>query len=208
MADSHLDKSPPVVPERFRLNRHEKIVDNLDQMLAILPQRIRDSLRQHSDTPELVEIVMDLGRCPEVRFRQEDAQLEPMEITAADLAYTVAKLGEFGRDNRAGIERTLHRISAMRNRTGDIVGLTCRVGRAVSGTIEIVRDPATREPFREACAYIVNRAREMGVLLSSDGPNHNVPKIKPPLVFGDEEVTRLAETLDTVLSETALNLKS
>lgn len=142
MADSHLDKAA-VAPERFRLNRHEKIVDNLDQMLAILPQRIRDSLRQHSGTPELVEIVMDLGRCPEVRFRQEDAQLEPMEITAADLAYTVAKLGEFGRDNRAGIERTLHRISAMRNRTGDIVGLTCRVGRAVSGTIEIVRDLIT-----------------------------------------------------------------
>ena len=142
MADFHSDKSPVTV-DRFRLNQHERIVDNLDQMLAILPERIRDSLLQNPGTPELVEIVMDLGRVPEVRFRQEDAQLEQMEITAEDLSHTVAKLGEFGRDNRAGIERTLHRISAMRNRTGDIVGLTCRVGRAVSGTIEIVRDLIT-----------------------------------------------------------------
>ncbi len=142
MAVSHPDPAPVTAPG-FRPQQHEQIVDNLDQMLAILPARIRDSLAQHPSTPELVEIVMDLGRCPEVRFRQEDAQLAQMEITAADLAYTVTQLGEFGRDNRAGIERTLHRISAIRNRTGDVVGLTCRVGRAVSGTIEIVRDLIT-----------------------------------------------------------------
>ncbi len=141
MAASPSDIPPPV--DRFRPNHHERIVDNLDQMLAILPDRIRDSLLQHPGTSELVEIVMDLGRLPEVRFRQEDTQLAQMEITTEDLAYTIAHLGAFGRDNRAGIERTLHRISAIRNRTGDVIGLTCRVGRAVSGTIEIVRDLIT-----------------------------------------------------------------
>ncbi len=142
MADSYPDYSPAIVDE-FRLNQHEKIVDNLDQMLAILPVRIRENLLQNPSTPELVEIVMDLGRHPEVRFRQDDVQLVQMEITAEDLSHTVTKLGHFGTDNRAGIERTLHRISAIRNRTGDVVGLTCRVGRAVSGTVEIVRDLMT-----------------------------------------------------------------
>ena len=142
MADSYPDKSPVVVDE-FRLNQHEKIVDNLDQMLSILPVRIRENLLQNPSTPELVEIVMDLGRHPEVRFGLFDVQLEQMEITAEDLSHTVKKLGHFGTDNRAGIERTLHRISAIRNRTGDVVGLTCRVGRAVSGTVDIVRDLIT-----------------------------------------------------------------
>ena len=142
MTDSRLNHSL-VTADEFKLNQHEKVVDNLDQMLAILPERIQDSLWQNPFTPDLIEIVMDLGRVPEVRFTQHDAQLEQMEITAADLEHTVAKLGSFGTDNRAGIERTLHRISAIRNRTGHVVGLTCRVGRAVSGTIEIIRDLIT-----------------------------------------------------------------
>lgn len=100
------------------------------------------------------------------------------------------------------LKRELHLLAARRPLVGDVRGRGLFLG------IEVVRDPATREPFPEACAYIVNRARETGVLLSSDGPDHNVLKIKPPMVFGDDEVTRLAETLDTVLAETALNLPS
>lgn len=142
MAESNLNHAP-VSKHEFKLNQHERVVDNLDQMLAILPERIRDNLLQDPFTPELVEIVMDLGRVPEIRFRQHDSLLKQMEVTAADLQHTVTRLGEFGTDNRAGIERTLHRISAIRNRSGIVIGLTCRVGRAVSGTIEIIRDLIT-----------------------------------------------------------------
>jgi len=88
----------------------------------------------------LIEIVMDLGRPPEARFPNEEFVLGEVDVTREDLAYVAERIGQFGEDNRAGIERTLHRISAIRNRTGDIVGLTCRIGRAVFGTIAILRD--------------------------------------------------------------------
>ncbi len=77
-------------------------------------------------------------------------------------------------------------------------------GRGLFLGIELVRDRETREPFAEACSYLVNRARARGVLLSVDGPDHNVIKIKPPLVFGEDEAALLVETLDAVLGETAL----
>ena len=83
---------------------------------------------------------MDLGRRPEARFPDGEVTLLDREVTEADIAHVVDKIGSFGDDNRAGIERTLHRISAIRNRTGKIVGLTCRIGRAVYGTIEIIED--------------------------------------------------------------------
>lgn len=122
---------------------HLTIIDNLDQMLAILPPRLQACLARQARTSDLLEIVMDLGRIPEARYSDGDALLDDAEITAADLQHTVHRIGTFGSDNRAGIERTLHRISALRNRTGDIVGLTCRVGRAVSGTSEIIKDMIT-----------------------------------------------------------------
>ena len=83
---------------------------------------------------------MDLGRRPEARFPDSEVMLLEREITDADIAFVVEHIGTFGDDNRAGIERTLHRISAIRNRSGKIVGLTCRIGRAVYGTIEIIND--------------------------------------------------------------------
>ena len=83
---------------------------------------------------------MDLGRRPEARFPDSEVTLLEREITDADIAFVVEHIGTFGDDNRAGIERTLHRISAIRNRSGKIVGLTCRIGRAVYGTIEIIDD--------------------------------------------------------------------
>ena len=88
----------------------------------------------------LLEIVMDLGRRPEARLTSGDVTLLEREVTEEDLSWTISRIGEFGGDNRAGIERTLHRISAIRNRADRVVGLTCRVGRSVFGTIEILRD--------------------------------------------------------------------
>ena len=85
-------------------------------------------------------MVLDLGRRPEARFQEKNSISPIADVTRDDLAYVAERIGHFGDDNRAGIERTLHRISAIRNRTGEIVGLTCRVGRAVFGTIAIIRD--------------------------------------------------------------------
>jgi len=117
-----------------------RITDDLDALLDVLPPHDRDPLRQREDNFELLEIVLDLGRLPEARYPEREVVLGEREVTQEDLDYVVSRIGEFTSDNRAGIERTLHRISAIRNRRGRIVGLTCRVGRAVFGTIRIIED--------------------------------------------------------------------
>ena len=114
----------------------------LGQLLDILPPRVADTLRAREDVDELLEVVLDLGRVPEARFPSGDIALDDEDVTREDLENLVARLGEFGDDNRAGIERTLHRISAIRNRKGQVIGITCRVGRAVFGTIKIIEDLA------------------------------------------------------------------
>ena len=116
------------------------ITDDLDALLDILPPHIRQPLCQQSDNSELLEAVLDLGRPPEARFPQREMVLNPKEVSEQDIDYVASRISSFGDDNRAGIERTLHRISAIRNRKGRIVGLTCRVGRAVFGTIKIIED--------------------------------------------------------------------
>jgi stage III sporulation protein SpoIIIAA len=119
------------------------MIDNLEEVLLALPPHIAEAIRDELATNErgaLIEIVMDLGRRPEARFQDSELNLSPHDVTRDDIQHVVDRIGIFGDDNRAGIERTLHRISAIRNRTGAIVGLTCRVGRAVYGTIAIVRD--------------------------------------------------------------------
>ncbi|HUG14413.1 MAG TPA: R3H domain-containing nucleic acid-binding protein [Thermomicrobiales bacterium] len=119
------------------------ITDNLDDLLAVVPARVASALRHRvgdAETDGLIEVVLDLGRRPEARFQRGALFLTSDEITREDLAQVEQRIGRFGDDNRAGIERTLHRISAIRNRSGDIVGLTCRVGRAVYGTIGIISD--------------------------------------------------------------------
>ncbi|MEO8288624.1 MAG: R3H domain-containing nucleic acid-binding protein [Chloroflexota bacterium] len=108
--------------------------------MAALPAPIVDPLTRLNNRGNLLEVVMDLGRKPEARYRGSEATLNENEITRAELDYVIAHIGEFGGDNRAGIERTLHRISCIRNRKGDVVGLTCRIGRAVYGTISIIKD--------------------------------------------------------------------
>ncbi|MCC6728125.1 MAG: AAA family ATPase [Chthonomonadales bacterium] len=118
----------------------ERITDNIAQLLDVLPPTIRVELERHDDLEDLLEIVLDLGRPPEARYPVDVVQLAEVNVTDMDLTYVVERVGEFGKDNRAGIERTLHRISAIRNRMGKVVGLTCRIGRAVYGTIDIIQD--------------------------------------------------------------------
>jgi len=116
------------------------ITDDLEALLATLPPDTHDAVNRLDNRSELLEIVMDLGRLPEGRFPEGEVILSKSPVTYADLEYVVEHIGEFGDDNRAGIERTLHRISAIRNRKGRIVGLTCRIGRAVLGSIALIRD--------------------------------------------------------------------
>ena len=114
--------------------------DDLEQLLAVLPADLRSALAGQGSLDHLLEIVLDLGRRPEARFSTGSFELGAESLDRPSLAHIVERVGAFGPDNRAGIERTLHRISALRNRRGAIVGLTCRVGRAVLGTVDIVRD--------------------------------------------------------------------
>ena len=118
----------------------QMITDDLEALLVTLPPEIHDAVNRLDNRSELLEIVMDLGRLPEGRFPEGEVILSKQPVTYADLEYVVERIGEFGDDNRAGIERTLHRISALRNRKGKIVGLTCRIGRAVLGSIALIRD--------------------------------------------------------------------
>jgi stage III sporulation protein SpoIIIAA len=113
--------------------------DDLELLLTVLPSRVRAALGEVGDEP-LLEVVMDLGRPPEARYPGRVRVLDDGVVEREELQHVLGRVGRFGKDNRAGIERTLHRISAIRNRVGEVVGLTCRVGRAVYGTVDIVRD--------------------------------------------------------------------
>ncbi len=116
------------------------ITDGLNALLEVLPPHIRESLQEQDDIADLTEVILDLGRSPEARFPAREMILSPVEITEKDLEYVTSRISAFGGDNRAGIERTLHRISAIKNRQERVVGLTCRVGRAVLGTMRIIQD--------------------------------------------------------------------
>ncbi|WP_066380056.1 MULTISPECIES: R3H domain-containing nucleic acid-binding protein [unclassified Anabaena] len=114
--------------------------DDLQKLLDILPLDLRQLLENHPQRDNLVEVVLDLGRRPEARFPNQAEYLSETPVTQAQIDDCIQRVGTFGGDNRAGIEQTLHRISAIRNRNGKIIGLTCRVGRAVFGTIGMIRD--------------------------------------------------------------------
>jgi len=124
--------SRPITPQR--------ITDDLDRLLEVLPQAVQQALAEPEARDQLLEVVLDLGRVPEARYPGRVLSLGDTPVARADLEEVLEQLGSFGGDNRAGIERTLHRISAIRNRLGVVVGLTCRVGRAVYGTVAMVRD--------------------------------------------------------------------
>ncbi len=114
--------------------------DELEQLLSALPPQVIGKLREQEDLDDLLEIILDLGRLPEARFSYGDVMLGDEPVSREDLSHVVSGIGDFGDDNRAGMERTLHRISAIRNRSGSVVGITCRVGRAVFGTIKMIED--------------------------------------------------------------------
>jgi len=116
------------------------IADDLDALLDILPPYIKIPLGKQKDISDLLEVVLDLGRLPEARFPDRELLLSSKEVIQEDIDYITSRISSFGEDNRAGIERTLHRISAIRNRKGLIIGLSCRVGRAILGTIAIIED--------------------------------------------------------------------
>jgi stage III sporulation protein SpoIIIAA len=116
------------------------VADDLDALLDVLPPHVREPLREQPDLNELLEVVLDLGAVPEARFPRGEVRIGFKEVDQNDIAFVVSRIGTFTGDNRAGIERTLHRISAMRNRHGTIIGLTCRVGRAVFGMVDMIAD--------------------------------------------------------------------
>ena len=108
----------------------------------MLPPPVRKAIEDQPDPEDLLEVVLDLGRPPEARFAGSDAYLGCADVSREDLDHVTARVGDFGDDNRAGIERTLHRISAIRNRRGEVIGLTCRVGRAIHGSARVIEDLA------------------------------------------------------------------
>jgi stage III sporulation protein SpoIIIAA len=123
------------------MTAQQDITSNSDLLFQTLPPHIREALDAVPDqTADLLEVIMDLGRLPEARYRNVERFLSDREVSHDDIDFVANRIGSFGEDNRAGIPRTLHRISAIRNRAGRVIGLTCRVGRAVYGTIAILRD--------------------------------------------------------------------
>jgi len=117
-----------------------KVSDDVDLLLGVMPLYIQKFIGEKDKHHSLIEIVIDLGRPPETRYVDHMEELSGQNVTRDEIDYVVKQVGKFTEDNRAGIERTLHRISAIRNRFGVIIGLTCRVGRAIYGTVEILRD--------------------------------------------------------------------
>jgi stage III sporulation protein SpoIIIAA len=118
----------------------KRITDDLEALMTVIPTGIGEQLRELNRSDELLEVILDLGRVPTARYLDGESVLSNTEVRRADLDYVIARIGDFDADNRAGLERTLHRISGIRNRRGQVVGLTCRVGRAVYGTSDIIED--------------------------------------------------------------------
>lgn len=121
------------------MNQH-RITDDLEVLFSVLPEDIRQAVEKLNNNDDLLEIILDLGRVPTARYVEEELVLRESEVTREEIDYVDERVGSFDADNRSGIERTLHRISAIRNRLGKIVGLTLRVGRAVYGTVDIIQD--------------------------------------------------------------------
>ncbi|NJK79210.1 MAG: AAA family ATPase [Chloroflexaceae bacterium] len=123
------------------MSEQQQTTSDIELLLATLPPHIMHAILNAPEEPrDLIEVIMDLGRLPEARYRSRERLLSEIEVKQEDIQYVLDRIGEFGEDNRAGIQRTLHRISAIRNRGGTVIGLTCRVGRAVFGTVSIIRD--------------------------------------------------------------------
>src|SRR6267378_502905 len=177
--------------------------DELEALLRGLPPDIAQRVRALEGLEGLLEIVMDLGRLPEARFAGREDTLARREVSAEDLAYVISHIGQFGGDNRAGIERTLHRISALRNRAGKVVGLTLRVGRAVYGTMEIMPEVVVIDEIgteQEAAAARTIAERGVQLIATAHGNTLENLMLNPTLsdlvggvqtvTLGDEEARR------------------
>mmetsp|Transcript_10904 Transcript_10904/g.32683 ORF Transcript_10904/g.32683 Transcript_10904/m.32683 type:complete len:564 (+) Transcript_10904:207-1898(+) len=151
-AASVLDPSGNLMPEE---DGQVLVQDDLDSLLEVLPADIRGLLVDHAQRANLLEVVLDLGRRPEARFQGMlgGEFLRDEEITWEDLQAAEKAVGAFGGDNRAGVQGTLHRISALRNRKGTVVGLTCRVGRAVTGHMALISD-LMEEPNGQSILFL------------------------------------------------------
>ena len=123
-----------------KMTTTQRITDDLEAMLAVFPPELAQAVQSKDSFDDLLEVILDLGRNPSARFTTGEVELRGEPVTQDDLKYVTDRISDFDADNRAGLERTLHRISAIRNRRGKVVGLTCRIGRAVYGTIEIIED--------------------------------------------------------------------
>lgn len=123
-----------------KMTTTQRITDDLEAMLAVFPPEVAQAVQSRDNFDNLLEVILDLGRNPSARFTTGEVELLQKPVTLDDLKFVTDRISDFDADNRAGMERTLHRISAIRNRRGKVVGLTCRVGRAVYGTIEIIED--------------------------------------------------------------------
>ena len=117
-----------------------RITDDIDKLLNVLPEHVQQALKNIGRNEDLIEVVLDLGRAPSARYTDGEVNLLQDPVTRDDIDWIIMHIGSFDADNRAGMERSLHRISAIRNRQNAVIGLTCRVGRAVYGTIDIIED--------------------------------------------------------------------
>lgn len=169
-----------------------RITDDLHILLDVLPSPIAEAVRSANQSNDLLEIVLDLGRRPEARFVDHEIELSEAEVGQTDIDAVVARIGDFDADNRAGMERTLHRISGIRNRRGHVVGLTCRVGRAVYGTIDIIEDI-----LRTGKSILIlgrpgvgktTMLREVARVLAEGAPHDQVPNRRVIIVDTSNEI--------------------
>jgi stage III sporulation protein SpoIIIAA len=122
------------------ISMEKRITDDIHVLKRVLPMHITYAIEELGHENDLIEVVMDMGRQPTARYIDGEIELSDKEVTREDIDQMTARIGDFDADNRAGMERTLHRISAIRNRRNEIVGLTVRIGRAVYGTIDIIEE--------------------------------------------------------------------
>ena len=174
------------------------IVDDINKLLEIFPEKLKNTLKASPNLNKLTEVVLDLGFPPEVRFQHSSRRLMALgEMSIEDIQAVSRKVEPFNTDNRAGLERTLHRVSAIRNREGKIIGLTCRIGKAVFGTIEIIRDiiesgrnclflgpPGIGKTtiLRETARVLADQCHKRVVIVDTSNENDPAVEIDPEIV--------------------------
>ena len=130
--------------DKYKMTSNLQFQHDLERLIEIMPQKVSSNLTLE-ELEDVIEIVLDIGRPPEIRHSSGKIDKLPTDnVSDSDISFITSHLQEFTHDNRSGIPGTLHRISAIRNRQGRIVGLTCRIGRVVTGTIACIKDFCTQ----------------------------------------------------------------